>query len=138
MVLSVTVDTVVSVGPRELLTSRTLTTRDVMLPNVPLGGAVDFAANCIAEFSVSAASEMRVFIVFVKGDLVVDRIVISWKFGNNKLFSRFFFWDSMVVLGFWSTIKATSVVMPLYFCVLEGFFLVSTEVPDADDIVLCG
>jgi hypothetical protein len=93
MVLSVTVDTAVTVGPKELLTSRTLTTRDVKLPTVPLGGADDFTANCIGEFSVTAGSEMRVFMVFVRGDLVVDRILKSWKFRSNKLFSRFFFWD---------------------------------------------
>lgn len=136
MVLSVMVDTVVAAGCRELLTSRTLTTLDVVLPTVPLGGAVDFTANCIGMFSVTAGSGMTVFVVFIEGDFVVDRIKISWKFGNNKLFPRFFFWDCMVVFCFWSTIKATSVVKSLYFCVSGGFSLVSTEVTAADDVTI--
>lgn len=130
------VDTVVAAGSRELLTSRTLTTLDVVLPTVPLGGAIIFTANCIGVFSVTAGSEMTVFVVFIGGDLVVDRIMISWKFGNNKLFPIFFFWDCMVVFGFWSSIKATSVVKSLYFCVSGGFFLVITEVIAADDVII--
>jgi hypothetical protein len=130
------VDTVVAAGCRELLTSRTLTTLDEMLPTVLLGGAVVFTANCIGMFSVTAGSEMTVFMVFTGGDLVVDRIMISWKFGNNKLFPRFFFWDCMEVFSFWFTIEVTSVVKSLYFCVSGGFSLVSPEVIAADDVII--
>lgn len=130
------VDTVVATGCRELLTSRTLTTLDVVLPTLPLGGGVDFTANCTGMFSVTAGSEKTVFMVFIGGDLVVDGIMISWKFCKKKLFPRDFFWDCMVFFDFWSTIKATSVVKSLYFCVSEGFSLVSTEVTAADDVII--
>jgi hypothetical protein len=129
MVLSVTVGTVVAVCCRALLTSRTLTTLDVVLPIVPLGGAANFTADGFGTFSVTARSGMTVFMILVLGDLVVDRILISWKFGNSKLFPRLLLWGCMVDFGFWPTIKATSVEK-------SWFSLVSTEVTAADDDML--
>lgn len=127
------VNTEVMAGSRVFLTSRTLTTRD-MLFSFALAVAVRLTGSNTDVFSVAAGAGVVVFVAIAGGEIVVDR-KMSRKFGN-QMFSKFLFTGRMVVFGLWSNIKYASVVKSLYFCMSGVFFLVLILIIMFDGVVV--